>query len=129
MSSPLNILKVLQIGNSRLFLVLLFLVLVTNAVGCKTSAHSSDPRLRKIDEMLGAELPKGTTMVRVSFFLSTRGYRVENSGQAHTMVAIVRHIDTETLRPDTARVTFHFDANERLATYDLAPSPDEPPQP
>lgn len=113
----------------RVSLAAVILTFCIFAGGCKTSAHSSDPRLRKIDEMLGAELPKGTTMVRVGYFLNTRGYRMESSGKAHTMVAIVRQIDTETLRPDNARVTFHFDANDRLTTYELVPSPDEPPQP
>ncbi len=108
---------------------MLAIALVPVVAGCKTSAHSSDPHLRKIDEMLDAELPKGTTMTRVSVFLSSRGYRVEDSPKPHTIVAIVRHIDTETLRPATARVTFYFDADERLTTYDLAPAPDEPIQP
>ena len=124
-----DISKDLQFGSSRLFLLVLVLAIVLNEAGCKASAHSSDPRLRKIDEMLGAELPKGTTMGRVSFFLSARGYRVENFGKAQTMVAIVRQIDTETLRPENARVTFHFDVYDRLASYELAPSPDEPPHP
>ena len=118
-----------QSGSVALFRLVLALVLVAGVAGCKTSAHSSDPHLRKIDEMLDAELPKGTTMTKVSVFLSSRGYRVEESTKPHTIVAIVRHIDTETLRPATARVTFHFDPSERLTTYDLAPAPDEPIQP
>jgi hypothetical protein len=116
-------------ANALLFRLVLAVVLVAGVAGCKTSAHSSDPHLRKIDEMLDVELPKGTTMTRVSVFLSSRGYRVEDSPKAHTIVAIVRHIDTETLRPATARVTFHFDPRERMTTYDLAPAPDEPIQP
>jgi hypothetical protein len=119
----------LQSGNAALFGLVLAMTLVAGAAGCKTSAHSSDPHLRKIDEMLDAELPKGTTMTKVGVFLSSRGYRVEDSPKPHTIVAIVRHINTETLRPATARVTFHFDPNERLTTYDLAPAPDEPIQP
>jgi hypothetical protein len=122
-------LKDLHIASAPLGLLMLAMILVVGLAGCKTSAHSSDPHLRKIDEMLDAELPKGTTMTRVNVFLSSRGYRVEDSPKPHTIVAIVRHIDTETLRPATARVTFHFDAGERLTTYDLTAAPDEPIQP
>jgi hypothetical protein len=122
-------LRDLRIATGALFPLMLAMVLAAGVAGCKTSAHSSDPHLRKIDEMLDAELPKGTTMTRVSVFLSSRGYRVEESTKPHAIVAIVRHIDTETLRPATARVTFHFDPSERLTTYDLAPAPDEPIQP
>jgi hypothetical protein len=129
MFSSHHSLRDLRIANAALFRLVLAVVLVGGVAGCKTSAHSSDPHLRKIDEMLDAELPKGTAMTRVSVFLSSNGYRVEDSGNPRTIVAIVRHIDTETLRPATARVTFHFDFSERLTTYDLAPAPDEPIQP
>jgi hypothetical protein len=129
MFHSLHILRDLRIANAALFRLMLAVVLVAGMTGCKTSAHSSDPHLRKIDEMLDAELPKGTPMTRVNVFLSSNGYRVEDSGKPRTIVAIVRHIDTETLRPATARVTFHFDASERLTTYDLAPAPNEPIQP
>jgi hypothetical protein len=122
-------LRDLRIAKATLYRLMLAMVLAAGVAGCKTSAHSSDPHLRKIDEMLDAELPKGTSMTRVNVFLSSNGYRVEDSPKAHTIVAIVRHIDTDTLRPATARVTFRFDASERLTTYDLAPAPDEPIQP
>jgi len=129
MFRSLHSLRDFRIATAALFPVMLAVVLVAGVAGCKTSAHSSDPHLRRIDEMLDAELPKGTTMTRVNVFLSSNGYRVEASPKPHTIVAIVRHIDTETLRPATARVTFYFDAGERLTTYDLAPAPDEPIQP
>jgi hypothetical protein len=129
MFRSLHSLRDFRIATAALFPVMLAVVLVAGVTGCKTSAHSSDPHLRRIDEMLDAELPKGTTMTRVNVFLSSNGYRVEASPKPHTIVAIVRHIDTETLRPATARVTFHFDPSERLTTYDLAPAPDEPIQP
>jgi hypothetical protein len=129
MFPSLHRLTALRIANAALFRLILAVVMVAGVAGCKTSAHSSDPHLRKIDEMLDAELPKGTPMTKVNVFLSSNGYRVEDSGKPRTIVAIVRHIDTETLRPATARVTFHFNAGERLTTYDLAPAPDEPIQP
>jgi hypothetical protein len=79
--------------------------------------------------MLDAKLPKGTSRDRVAFFLTTRGHAVESSGDRHTVVAIVRQVDTETLQPATARVAFHFDANDRLTSYDLQRAPDVPWQP
>ena len=53
-------------------------------------------------------------MARVNFFLSERGYKTENPGKSQTIVAVVRQIDTDTLRPQNARVTFHFDARDQL---------------
>lgn len=101
-----------------------FFLLLAVAAGCSSHAHSFDPKLRKIDELLDAQLPKGTSRSRVGFFLTTRGYKVEGSPDVHTVIAIVRHIDTETLQPSTARVIFHFDANDRLISYDLERAPD-----
>ena len=57
---------------------------------CDTSKHTSDSRLRGIDEMLDAELPKGTNVARVNLFLNERGYNVENPGRGQTVVAVVR---------------------------------------
>jgi hypothetical protein len=101
-------------------------VFVFSAAGCKTSSHTSDSRLRKIDELLNAKLPKGTPMSRVAYFLNSRGYPVQDSPDKNSLVAVVRHIDTDTLRPSTAVVTFHFDANNNLTTYDLQAVQDAP---
>jgi hypothetical protein len=106
-----------------------FFLLLAVAGGCNSHSHTFDRKLAKIDEMLDAKLPKGTSRDRVAFFLTTRGYTVESSGDRHTVVAIVRHVDTETLQPATARVEFHFDANDRLTSYDLQRAPDVPWQP
>jgi hypothetical protein len=111
------------------FLMLLVALLTIQLIGCKSKGRTADPRLKKIDNMLSAQLPKGTQRGRVEFFLNSRGYRVEDSPDKNVIVAIVRHIDTETLRPATARVTFHFDSNNKLVSYDLQPAPDAPPQP
>lgn len=105
------------------------LFILALAGGCNSHSHTFDPKLRKIDELLDAQLPKGTSRDRVGFFLTTRGYKVEGSPNVHTVIAIVRHIDTETLQPATARVVFHFDANDRLSSYDLQRAPDVPWQP
>jgi hypothetical protein len=106
-----------------------FFLLLAVAAGCSSHTHTFDPKLRKIDELLDAQLPKGTSRSRVGFFLTTRGYKVEGSPDVHTVIAIVRHIDTETLQPSTARVIFHFDAGDRLTSYDLERAPDVPFQP
>ncbi|MGC2527775.1 MAG: hypothetical protein WA639_08510 [Candidatus Acidiferrum sp.] len=112
----------------HLFLMLLAALLTISAAGCKSKGHTSDPRLKKIDAMLSAQLPKGTERGRVEFFLKSRGYLIEDSPDKTAVVAVVRHIDTETLQPATARVTFHFDSNSKLVSYELQPAPDTPPQ-
>lgn len=104
--------------------VVLFLSL--SGYGCKSSAHTSDSRLQKIDKMLNAQLPPGTPRPRVEYFLSSRGYKLEDSPDKTSLVAVVRHIDTDTLQPTTARVTFHFDSNEKLISYELQSGTDAP---
>jgi hypothetical protein len=96
--------------------------------GCKSHSHTSDSRLQKIDALLNSQLPQGTPRPRVEYFLSSRGYQLEDSPDKASLVT-VRHIDTETLIPATARVTFHFDSNERLLSYELQPAPDAPLRP
>jgi hypothetical protein len=105
------------------------LVILFGLAGCQTSAHSTDSRLRKMDEMLASELPKGTNMARVSYFLSSRGFRTVPATKPQTIIAIVRQIDTDTLRPANARVTFHFDARDQLESYEMTTAPDELPHP
>ncbi len=97
--------------------------------GCKQITHTSDPRLRQMDEMLEAQLPAGTPKTRVEFYLSSQGFPVQNTNDAHVIVAIVHHVDTDTLRPATAQVTFQFDKSDNLKSYELAPAPDSLQQP
>lgn len=114
------------------FLRLSALLLLLNlfSVGCKhTISHTSDPHLQKIDEMLSAKLPPGTPRGLVQNFLKSRGYQFEAAPDKDSLRAIVRHIDTDTLTPATARATFHFDSNSNLITFDLRPMPDAPLQP
>ena len=99
------------------------------ASGCKSHSHTSDSRLQKIDEMLNTQLPPGTPMSRVDHFLKSRGYAVEDSPDRNSLVAVVRHVDTDTLEPATARVTFHFDSNRNLVSYELQQAPDVPLRP
>jgi len=110
------------------FLLLGFLA-ASGPIGCKTGRHTSNPQLRQIDDALDAQLPAGTSRSRVAFYLSSQGYALENTNDPHSLVAIVRRVDTETLRPVTARVTFHFDARDSLTTYELAVAPGSSSQP
>jgi hypothetical protein len=110
-------------------LFLLGLLATISFTGCKAGRHTSDSRLRQIDDMLEAQVPAGTSKSKVSFYLSSQGYRVEATNDTNAVVATVRHVDTETLRPETARVTFHFDAMDNLTTYELAVAPSSGAQP
>lgn len=112
------------------FLLLATVVILAalSGYGCKSSAHTSDSRLRKIDEMLNSQLPKGTPRSRVQYFLGSRGDRLEGHDK-RSLVAVVRRIDTDTLQPATARITFHFDSNDKLISYELQSAPDAPLQP
>jgi hypothetical protein len=109
-------------------LACVILLVAVSSAGCKRSSHphTSDVRLQKIDEMLNAELPPGTPRARVEYFLNSRGYQLEDSSDKNSVVATVRHIDTDTLQPATARATFHFDSNDKLTSYDLQSAPDAP---
>jgi hypothetical protein len=96
--------------------------------GCK-QGHTSDPRLKQIDQMLDTQLPAGTAKARVVFYLNSQGYQLENATDPQTIVATVHHVDTETLRPATALVTFHFDATNNLKSYELVAAPGSTSQP
>jgi hypothetical protein len=72
--------------------------------------------------MLDAQLRPGASKARVIVYLHSQGFEVAESIDPHSVVAIVRHVDTGTLQPETARVTLHFDKNEKLITYDLVPA-------
>lgn len=79
--------------------------------------------------MLSAKLPKGTTRSRVIYFLSSRGYPLADGSEKDSIVSTVQQVDTQTLQPVVARVTFHFDSNDRLTSYDLQPAPEAPVHP
>jgi len=87
--------------------------------GCKQSLTVDDPQLKPIQAMLEQNVPIGSTEGTVNQFLSMRGYPTEPSDKPGTVIAIIRHIDTEKMQPVTARVTFYFDANGKLATYEI----------
>ena len=102
------------------------LFLAFSIYGCKSDAHTSDSRLQKIDEMLNTRLPQGTPRSHLEFFLKSHGYKLEDAPDKNSLVAVVRQIDTDTLQPRTARVTFHFDAHDKLVSYHLEAAPDTP---
>ena len=85
----------------------------------KSNTHTDDPNLQGIDALLSAQLPPGTPTARVVNFIHVRGYEQRDSVEPHTLVAIVNHVDPATLRPEAARVTFHFDARDKLVSFDL----------
>jgi hypothetical protein len=97
----------------------LCVVSVGFVAGCKNAFKVDDPQLKPIQAMIDEKLPVGTTEGAVQEFLSARGYPSEPSDKPGTMVAIIRHIDTEKMQPVTARVTFYFDANGKLNTYEI----------
>ena len=93
------------------------------AGGCKpSSSHTSNPQLKQIDELVNQRLPPGTQRSQVIFFLNSRGYPAEPTGEPRAILAFIEHVDTKTVRPFAARVTFHFDAKDKLVTYDMAPA-------
>src|ERR1700675_1357681 len=100
-------------------LFLLGLLAMLTLAGCKRSGHTSDPRLKQIDEMLDAQLPTGTSKPKVSFYLSSQGFPLESPRGPRAIAATVHHVDTGTLQPATARVTFYFDAADNLKSYEL----------
>lgn len=112
--------------STRALILVLSVCALFFCAGCKTALQVDDPQLKPIQAMLEAELPAGTPESAVSQFLSMRGYPTEPSDKPGTLVALIRHIDTEKLQPVTARVTFYFDANGKLNTYDIARTMNQP---
>src|SRR5260370_42508040 len=86
---------------------------------CKHRGHTSDPRLRQIDEMLDSQLPAGTPKSRVSLYLSSQGIPLKITSDPHDIAAVVHHVNTHTLKPATARRTFHFAAANTLNVNEL----------
>jgi hypothetical protein len=112
----------------RALTILLTAGILFFSAGCKKVLQIDDPQLKPIQIMLETELPVGTPETVVSQFLSMRGYPTEPSDKPGTLIAIIRHIDTEKLQPVTARVTFYFDANGKLNTYDMVRTMNQPVQ-
>jgi hypothetical protein len=86
---------------------------------CHKNSEVEDPQLKPIQDTLNTDLPVGSTQNAVNQYLATRGYPTEATDKPGTLVAIIRHIDTEKLQPVTARVTFYFDANGKLNATEI----------
>jgi hypothetical protein len=113
--------------------VVCFAAILSAVLLCGCGAKSNevdDPQLKPLQEMLNAQVPPGTTEGAVNQFLTLRGYEMQAEHKPGTIVAIIRHIDTEKLQPVTARVTFYFDANGKLNTTEIVRTFNRPiPQP
>jgi hypothetical protein len=109
---------------------LAWLAAITAAIvmlaGCQKAAKTNDPQLKPIQQMLDEQLPPGTTDAAVNAFLAARDYPSEAGAKPGTIVAKIRHIDTERVQPVTARVTFYFDENGKLKDYELQRIMNEP---
>jgi hypothetical protein len=101
------------------FMLLVALVVSVAACSKPQPGETSDPQLKPIQEMIQQQLPIGTTDASVQSFLSARGYPIEVPTKPGTITATIRHIDTQTVQPVTARVIFYFDANGKLNTYEI----------
>jgi hypothetical protein len=113
-------------GRSRVVCCFLFLLMAFLAPGCPKAFHVDDPQLKPIQEMIETELPMGSTADRVTSFLSARGYELQTAEKPGTLVALIRHIDTQTVRPVTVRVTFFFDANGKLSAVEMTRTMNQP---
>lgn len=102
----------LRCGAAFLGLVLL------SFAGCQKTTRTNDPQLKPIQEMLDAQVPPGTPDEKVMSFLENGGYAVLPTQKPGTIVAIIPAARQQA-SPVTARVTFYFDANHKLNTFEL----------
>ncbi len=105
--------------------VLLALALAALA-GCHGIGRAEDPQLKPIRAMLEQQLPKRTPEEKVVLFLDNHGYPILAAQKQGTIVANIRRTDTAAIQPVIARVTFYFDANRKLNTFELQRPADEP---
>ncbi len=113
-------------GSARVGCCFLLLLAAVLACGCQKGYHVDDPQLKPIQEMIESQVPLGSTADRVTNFLSVRGYELQTPEKPGTLVAIIRHIDLQTVRPVTARVTFYFDANGKLNAVEMTRTLNQP---
>src|SRR5271157_4568793 len=69
---------------------------------------------------------KPTVFATWACIVDANGYELQPSEKPGTLVAIIRHIDLQTVRPVTARVTFYFDTNGKLNTVEMTRIPNQP---
>jgi len=87
--------------------------------GCGGAGRTDDPQLKPIQSMLEQELPRRTPEEKVVLYLDNHGYSILAAQKQGTIVAIIRRKDMAAIQPVTARVTFYFDANRKLNTFEL----------
>ena len=96
--------------------------------GCGAAGRTDDPQLKPIQAMLEEELPRRTPEEKVVLYLDNHGYSILAAQKRGTIVAIIRRKDMAAIQPVTARVTFYFDANRKLNTFELQRPEDVPSQ-
>lgn len=92
--------------------------------GCQKRTRTDDPLLKPIQEMLDARVPPGTPEEKVLTYLNSRGYAVLPSQKPGTIVARIPIGEAEQAPVTTAQITFYFDANGKLNTFELQRAPD-----
>jgi hypothetical protein len=105
---------------------LLLALALAGLAGCQKTVRTDDPQLKPIQAMLEEQLPAHTPEEKVVTFLSNRGYPILPAQKQGTIVANIRRTDTAAVQPVIARVTFYFDANRKLNTFELQRPADEP---
>jgi hypothetical protein len=105
---------------------LLVVLALGGLAGCQSTVRTEDPQLKPIQVMLEKQLPPHTSEEKVVAFLDNRGYPILPAQKQGTIVANIRRTDTATVQPVIARVTFYFDANRKLNTFELRRPADEP---
>lgn len=103
----------------NLLLICGAIVALLPIAGCQKTLRVTDPQLRPIQETLDAQLPQGSSEQQVLAYLEARGYPIEPAEKKGTIVTTIRHIDTQKVQPVTARVTFYFDATNKLNTVEI----------
>jgi len=98
-----------------LFLTVALLV----AAGCQKTTRTNDPQLKPIQEMIDAQVPLGTPEAKVRGFLVSSGYTEIPAQKPGTVVATIHAAAAQQVPPVSARVTFYFDANGKLNTFEL----------
>jgi hypothetical protein len=105
---------------------LLLALALASLAGCRKTVRTEDPQLRPIQAMLEEQLPPRTPEEKVVTFLDNRGYPILPAQKQGTIVANIRRTDTAAVQPVIARVTFYFDANRKLNTFELKRPVNEP---
>ena len=105
---------------------LMFALALVGSGGCGKTAGTEDPQLRPIRTMLEQQLPPHTPEEKVVTILDNHGYSILAAQKQGTIVAIIRRKDTAAVQPVMARVTFYFDANRKLNTFELQGPENEP---